>query len=128
MPISSAPLTRRAISTAMSASVPSARSTGGDVSRTERHERAGRIDDDAAPLEADQRDEQADAGADRVFERIGHGDDDALAQADARGENEDACPAIATAPSATGHGVPRAATTVNAKKKLCPIAGATPIG
>jgi hypothetical protein len=37
-------------------------------------------------------------------------------------------PAIATAPSATGHGTCMPATTVNAKKKLCPIAGATAIG
>ena len=37
-------------------------------------------------------------------------------------------PAMATAPSATCQGVPPATTTVNAKKKLWPIAGATPIG
>jgi hypothetical protein len=37
-------------------------------------------------------------------------------------------PASATAPSATGHGVPPATTTEKAKKKLWPIAGATPIG
>ena len=37
-------------------------------------------------------------------------------------------PAIATAPSATGQGVPRATTTVYVKKKLWPIAGATAIG
>ena len=37
-------------------------------------------------------------------------------------------PAIATAPSATGHGVPPATTTEKAKKKLWPIAGATAIG
>ena len=55
---------------------------------TERHERAGRIDDDAAPLEADQRDQQPDAGADRVFERIRHGDDDAFAKTNPCGEDE----------------------------------------
>ncbi len=37
-------------------------------------------------------------------------------------------PAIATAPRAMGHGVPPTTTTVNAKKKLCPIAGATAMG
>ena len=37
-------------------------------------------------------------------------------------------PAMATAPSAIGHGVPCPTTTVKAKKKLCPIAGATAIG
>ncbi len=37
-------------------------------------------------------------------------------------------PAIATAPSATCHGTFMPMTTEYAKKKLCPIAGATAIG
>ncbi len=37
-------------------------------------------------------------------------------------------PAMATAPRAAGHGTFIPSTSVYAKKKLCPIAGATAIG
>ena len=52
---------------------------------------------------------------------------DRAAQAEPRRQNEDE-PCTATAPSATRHGTRIAATTVKAKKKLWPIAGATAIG
>ena len=50
MPIRMAPGTRRAISTAITDSPKSVSSAAGELRSAERDERAGRIDDDAAPL------------------------------------------------------------------------------
>ena len=54
----------------------------------ERDERARRGDDEARPLQADHRDQQADAGRDGVLERRGDRRDEPLAKADARGQHE----------------------------------------
>ena len=70
MPHSSAPGTRRAISTAVSASADERQQHRPAVQIAERHQRARRGDDETGPLEADRRDQQADAGGDRMLERL----------------------------------------------------------
>ena len=98
------------------------------VQVAERHERARRGDDEPGPLQADHRDQQPDAGGNRVLDRRGNRRDQPLAQPDAGRQDEDRRRQSprrrarrATAPSSP-------MTTENAKKKLCPIAGATAIG
>ena len=62
--------------------------------------------------------EQADADADRVLERFRHGRDDALAQADAGGEDEDQSPRSPRRRARPARACRAATTTVKAKKKL----------
>ena len=122
--MSIAPLTPRAISTAISASVPSASSTGGDVSRPSVTSVPGASTTmplHSRPMSAMQ---QADADADRVLQRSGT----AVITRSRR-------PMPAVRMKTIRRSRPRRArparacrlptTTVNAKKKLCPIAGAT---
>ena len=59
------------------------------VQVAERDQRSRRSDDEAGPLESNRRDQQADAGGDRMLQRLRNRRDQPLAQTDAGGEDED---------------------------------------
>ncbi len=89
MPQSSAPGTRRAISTAVSTSATIATTTGPAVQVAQRDQRARRGDDETGPLQTDGRDQQSNPRRDRMFDRGGDRRNQPFAQPDAGGQHED---------------------------------------
>ena len=58
------------------------------VEAPQRHQRAGRIDDNPGPLQPDHRHQQADPGRNRMLDRTGNRDDEPLSQADSCRDDE----------------------------------------
>ena len=127
IPSSSAPVTRRAISTAIVNSPKIARSVGGDFNAPS----VTSVPGDATTMPLHSRPMSAMSNpmptAMACFSESGMATM-SRSRRPMLAVRMKISPAMATPPSATRHGTCIVTATVNAKKKLCPIAGATAIG